>query len=69
MTTMERHRLWKMWWSGALAAATFAHLLRTMTGAAVTIGSAEVPLWVSWVIVPVAGGASLWLVRRACGGG
>lgn len=66
---MDSRRLWMMWWSGLLAAATFAHLLRTMTGAAVTIGSAEVPLWVSWVIVPVAGGASLWLVRRARGVG
>ena len=66
---MERRRLWKMWWSGVLAAATFAHLLRTMTGLPLIVGSVDVPLWVSWVIVPVAGGASLWLVRAARGVG
>lgn len=66
---MERRGLWLMWWSGLLAAATFVHLLRTMTGVPVTIGAVEVPLWVSWVVVPVAGGASLWLVRKARGVG
>lgn len=66
---MERRGLWLMWWSGLLAAATFVHLLRTMTGVPVTIGAVEVSLWVSWVVVPVAGGASLWLVRKARGVG
>ena len=66
---MELRRLWMMWWSGVLAAATFVHLLRTMTGLPVTIGSVLIPLWVSWVIVPVAGVASLWLVRKTRGVG
>ena len=66
---MERRRLWMMWWSGLLAAATFVHLLRTMTGLPVMIGTVAIPLWVSWVIVPVAGVLSLWLVRRARGVG
>lgn len=66
---METRRLWLMWWSGLLAAGTFIHLLRTMTGLPVTIGTVAIPLWVSWVIVPIAGGASLWLLRRARGVG
>lgn len=66
---MERRRLWMMWWAGLLAAATFVHLLRLATGLSVTIGTTSVPLWPSWVIVPVAGGLSLWLVRKARGVG
>ncbi len=66
---MDRRRLWMMWWSGLLAAATFVHLLRTITGGPVVVGSMAVPLRVSWVIVPVAGGASVWLVRQARGAG
>ena len=66
---MERRRLWMMWWSGLLAAATFVHLFRTMTGVGVTIGSVAIPLWVSWVVVPIAGCCSLWLVRKARGVG
>ena len=58
-----------MWWSGLLATATFAHLLRTMTGLSVTIGSVAIPLWVSWIIVPVTGLISLWLIRKARGVG
>jgi hypothetical protein len=63
---METRRLWMMWWSGLLAAATFVHLVRAMTGVPVTIGSVAIPLWLSWVVVPVAGVVSLWLVRKAC---
>jgi len=66
---MERRRLWMMWWAGLLAAVTFVHLIRTMTGLPVTIGSVAIPLWLSWVIVPVAGFLSLWLVRQARGVG
>ena len=64
---MERRRLWQMWWSGLLAAATFVHLGRAMVGVPVTIGSVEIPLWVSYAIVPTAGLFSLWLIRRARG--
>jgi len=56
-----------MWWSGLLAMATFAHLLRVMTGLSVTIATVVIPLWVSWVIIVVAGSASLWLVRQGRG--
>ena len=66
---MDARRLWMMWWSGLLAAATFVHLLRAMTGMPVTIGPVAVPLWVSWVIVPLAGGLSLELVRKGRGVG
>ena len=66
---MGRRQLWLMWWSGLLAAATVVHLLRVMTGIGVMVGATVVPLWVSWVIFPVAGGASLWLIRNARGVG
>ena len=66
---MDRRRLWLMWWSGLLAAATFVHLLRTLTGLPVVIGALAVPVWVSWVVVPTAGGVSLWLVQKARGEG
>ena len=58
-----------MWWSGLLAMATFVHLGRAMSGVVVSVGGVAVPLWVSWVIVVVAGGASLWLIRKARGVG
>lgn len=64
---MTRRQLWMMWWSGLLAAMTFVHLLRIVTGVPVRIGAFDVPLWPSWIIVPVAGGLSLWLVRTARG--
>ena len=66
---MDRRRMWMMWWSGLLAAATFVHLLRIMTGFSVMIGSLVIPYWVSWIVVPVAGVGSLWLLRRARGVG
>lgn len=66
---MERRRLWMMWWSGLLAAATFVHLVRAMTGVPVRVGSMDIPLWASWAIVPVAGTISLWLIRTARGTG
>ena len=56
-----------MWWSGLLAAETFTHLLRTLTGLPVQAGTTMVPLWVSWVVCPVTGIASLWLYGRRAG--
>jgi hypothetical protein len=64
---MERQRLWMMWWSGLFAAATFVHLLRVALGLDVAIGALHVPMWLSWVIFPLAGAVSLGLVRKARG--
>ena len=64
---MEKRRLWMMWWSGLLAAATFVHLMRAMMEVPLRVAAIDVPLWISWLIVPVAGGLSLWLIRRARG--
>ena len=64
---MDPRRLWMMWWSGLLAAAAFVHLLRAMLGMAVTVGTVEIPLRVSWIAGPVAGALSLWLARAGRG--
>ena len=66
---METRRLWRMWWSGLLAIVTFAHLLRAVMGVPVTVGTIALPLWISWVIFPLAGMGSLWFARRARGVG
>lgn len=60
-------RLWTMWWAGLLAAATFAHLLRLMTGAEVAVNGTVIPAGISVAIVLIAGPLSLWLVRRGRG--
>ena len=62
---MKTRTGWMMWWSGCFATATFIHLLRVMTGLPVTIGAWAVPIWISWVILALAGGISVWLVQRA----
>ena len=54
-----------MWWSGAFALAALAHLLRAVSRVPVVVGSLSIPLWVSWLIAPLAGFASSGLVRRA----
>jgi len=36
-------------------AVAFAHLYRAVTHAPIHLGSLAVPLWVSWLAVPVAG--------------
>lgn len=64
---MSARRLWMMWWSGLLAAATFVHLIRVMSGASLVVGAVMMPLWMSGVIVAVAGPWSLWLIQRARG--
>ena len=66
---MERRQLWLMWWSGLFAAATFVHLLRVALGVDVAIGALHIPMWLSWVIFPLAGAVSLGLVRKARGVG
>lgn len=62
---MDTRRLWIMWWSGLLAIVAFVHLLRSVLGLSVLIGTVAIPLWVSWVVFPLASGGSLWLARRA----
>lgn len=58
---MDRWILWRMWWSGALATALAVHAVRAVTGVPVMVGSTDIPLWVSSVIVLVAGSLSAWL--------
>ena len=62
---METWRLWRMWWSGLFALAAFVHLLRALANVPVAIGMVAIPRWVSWVVVPVAGLMSGWLMRIA----
>jgi hypothetical protein len=54
-----------MWWSGVFAVAAFVHLLRALANMPVTIGTVAIPMWVSWVVFPVAGFISGWLMRIA----
>ena len=65
---MEKRRLWRMWGSGLLALVTAAHLLRALTGVQVVIGTIRIPVWVSWIVFPVAGFFSGWLMRLALEG-
>jgi hypothetical protein len=51
-----------MWWSGVFAVAAFVHLIRALAGFPVTVGMVAIPLWVSWVVGPVAGVMSGWLM-------
>ena len=62
---METRRLWRMWWSGAFAVAAFVHLMRALANIPVTIGTVTIPIWVSWMVCPVAGLISGWLMRIA----
>lgn len=62
---METRRLWMMWWSGALGLAAFAHMLRALAGVTLSVGTVSIPVWVSWVVFPAAGIASMWLMRRS----
>jgi len=54
-----------MWWSGVLGMVTFGHLFRALGGFPVTIGVVHVPVWVSWMVFPVTGFVSAWLIRRS----
>ena len=58
---MNRRVLWRMWWSGVFATAMAVHVLRALSGVPVVVGSVDVPLWVSSVVVLVAGSLSAWL--------
>lgn len=62
---MERRRLWQMWWSGLFAAAACVHVLRTLANVPVVIGTMAIPIWVGWVVFPLAGFVSGWLMRIA----
>ena len=62
---MDTRRLWRMWWSGVCSVVAVGHLVRTFGQVPVTIGTARIPIWVSWVIVPLAGAAAGWLMRTA----
>ena len=62
-----RARLWCMWGSGLLAAASIAHGVRLVTGVQVAINEALIPFWVSQAIFPVAAIASWWLGQRGAG--
>ena len=63
--SMETRRLRRMWWSGVFAVAAFVHLMRALANLSVTIGTLTIPMWVSWVVFPVAGFLSGWLMRIA----
>lgn len=45
---------------GAIA---IAHVYRAVTGAPILVGSASVPLWVSWVAAIAAGALCVWAFR------
>ncbi len=62
---MDTRRLWSMWWSGVFALAAGVHLVRTLAHIPVTIGTVAIPMWVSWVVCPIAGVLSAWLARIA----
>ncbi len=62
---METRRLWRMWWSGVFAVAAFIHLMRALANLPVSIGTLAIPIWVSWVVFPLAGVLSGWLMRLA----
>ena len=62
---LETRRVWRMWWSGLFSMAALGHLARAFGHAPVTIGAVRIPVWVSWVVVPLAGGAAGWLMRTA----
>lgn len=65
---METRRLWMMWWSGIFAVAAFVHLMRVLANLPITIGTVAIPMWVSWMVCPVAGVVSGWLMRIALEG-
>ncbi len=52
---MERRRLWMMWWSGIFTVAALVHVVRAVANMPVTIGTVAIPMWVSWVMFPLAG--------------
>jgi hypothetical protein len=62
---MPRQQTWTMWWSGIFTAAAVAHLARAVTRVPVTIGATEIPVWVSWMIVSIAGSVAWWLMDVA----
>mgnify|MGYP001578549838 CR=1 FL=1 len=66
---METRRLWRMWWSGLFALVSASHLIRSLGGIPVTIGTVSIPLWLSWVVFPIAGAVSGWLMSMALRGG
>jgi hypothetical protein len=47
-----------------LAAVSFAHLLRILVGADVTVADRVIPMWVSGVAFVVAGGVAIMLARE-----
>ena len=58
-------RLWQAWGSGVFATATVGHLIRAIVRLPVRLGITEVPVWISWWVVGVAGALSVWLFQRA----
>jgi len=42
-----------------------AHAYRLMTGCEVTLGGSEIPQWISWIGLVIAGGISFGLFREA----
>ena len=48
-----------------MAVAALIHLMRALANIPVTIGTVAIPMWVSWVIFPLAGGLAGWLMRLA----
>jgi hypothetical protein len=41
-----------------------AHVLRALANLPLAIGTVAVPIWVSWVVFPLAGLAAGWLMRH-----
>ena len=50
---METRRVWRMWWSGLFSMAALGHLARAFGHVPVMIGAVRIPVWVSWVVVPL----------------
>ncbi len=62
---MDARSLWRMWWSGFFGLAGGVHLVRAVTGLPLAVGGTAIPLWVSWVVFPLAGLTSAWLIWRS----
>jgi len=44
---------------------SLAHVARALTATPIQIGSAAIPLWVSWVGAIIAGGLCVWAFRSS----
>ncbi len=62
---MDTRRLWMMWWSGVFTVVASVHVVRVVGHLSVVVGAVNLPMWISWVLFPLAGLAAGWLLARA----